>query len=93
MVFHGSRLVFMVPGVFSRFLRLQVGFMVFHGSRLVIHCSRLAIRGSRWVFMVFHGSRWIFLVFHSTRLVFHSSRGVLWYFIVLDWFFMMQGQF
>ena len=47
MVFHGSRLVFMVPGWFS---------LVFDGSRLVFH-------GSRLVFMVFMVLGWLLMVF------------------------------
>ena len=46
MVFHGSWMVFMVPGRFSWF---------FCGSRLVFH-------GSMWVFTVFHYSSWFFMV-------------------------------
>ena len=50
--FQGFRLVFMGPGQFYGFSRVQV---VFQGSRLVFH-------GSRWVFMVFEVLRRFLIV-------------------------------
>ena len=66
LVFHGSRLVFMVLG---GFLWFQLGFHGFHGSRIVLMV--LVFHDSR-----FHGFLWFQVDFHGSRLVFHGSRWV-----------------
>ena len=107
MVFHGSRLVFIVFHDFGLvfhgswsvvmvpgwFSWFLVGFHSFHSSRLVFHCSKLVFHASRLFFMVFHCSSSVFKVFHGSMLVFH---GFLWLFMVpgwFSWFFMVPGCF
>ena len=59
MIFHGSRLVFMVPGRFSWFFMVPVWFfMVFQNSRLVFHGFSWFLMVPGWFFMVFHVFSW-----------------------------------
>ena len=87
----------MVPGRFSWFSWLQVGFSLFlvnfYGSRsvfMVFHDSWLVFYGPRLVFMIFngsrsllHGSRSIFIVFHGFQVGFN---GFSWFQVGNLWF-------
>ena len=77
-VFHGSRLGFIFPGVFSCFFNGSWSvFMVFMNQGWFSNYYWFQV-GFSWFQVVFHGSRRGFMVYHDSRLV-------LWFSIVPGW--------
>ena len=77
MIFNGSR------SIFYGFSWLQVGFMIFIGSRsvfMVFQGSRCVCYGYSWLLVDFSRFK---IGFYGSRLVFHGSR----------WAFMIAGCF